>query len=242
APSAAMSSSPCCALPPSSASAPKAPKPPTRGPACASCPRTSPTPPSPIAEAASTESRTDEDSRPPRQGRRSAADARVPRHGSKPRPSRLIPYATVRFSTEEEPPRRWTHGHERVSWGVAFGPPDAGSLKPRAPNSAASSGLPPRGALGPVSGSYHPGTMHIRPARPGPGQEERMRLKRVPQDSVFYERLSDLVSQMRQCNLVLAELSGIEVSRRREVADRLREIGDRADEDMGAMLRALREN
>src|SRR5699024_11921918 len=77
---------------------------------------------------------------------------------------------------------------------------------------------------------------------PGPGQEERMRLKRVPQDSVFYERLSDLVSQMRQCNLVLAELSGIEVSRRREVADRLREIGDRADEDMGAMLRALREN
>lgn len=69
-----------------------------------------------------------------------------------------------------------------------------------------------------------------------------MRLKRVPQDKVFYERLSDLVSQMRQCNLVLAELSGIEISERRDVADRLREIGDRADEDMGAMLRALREN
>ncbi|WP_240518498.1 DUF47 domain-containing protein [Brevibacterium aurantiacum] len=84
--------------------------------------------------------------------------------------------------------------------------------------------------------------MHIRPARPGPGQEERMRLKRVPQDTVFYERLSDLVGQMRQCNLVLAELSGIEVSERRQVADRLREIGVQADEDMGAVLRALREN
>ena len=69
-----------------------------------------------------------------------------------------------------------------------------------------------------------------------------MRLKRVPQDTVFYERLSDLVGQMRQCNLVLAELSGIEVSERRQVADRLREIGDQADEDMGAVLRALREN
>lgn len=46
-----------------------------------------------------------------------------------------------------------------------------------------------------------------------------MRLKRVPQDTVFYERLSDLVGQMRQCNLVLAELSGIEVSERRQVAD-----------------------
>ncbi|WP_258233891.1 DUF47 domain-containing protein [Brevibacterium oceani] len=47
---------------------------------------------------------------------------------------------------------------------------------------------------------------------------------------------------MRQCNLVLAELSGIDVGTRRDVADRLREIGDKADEDMGAMLRALREN
>ncbi len=69
-----------------------------------------------------------------------------------------------------------------------------------------------------------------------------MRLRRVPQDTVFYERISDLVGQMRQCNLVLAELSGIEVSERRDVAARLHEISDRADDDMGAVLRALREN
>lgn len=69
-----------------------------------------------------------------------------------------------------------------------------------------------------------------------------MRLRRVPQDTVFYERMSDLVGQMRQCNLVLAELSGIELTERRQVADRLREIGDDADADMGAVLRALREN
>ncbi|GAA1616049.1 MULTISPECIES: DUF47 family protein [Brevibacterium] len=69
-----------------------------------------------------------------------------------------------------------------------------------------------------------------------------MRLRRVPQDTVFYERMADLVGQMRQCNLVLAELSGSDVGQRREVADQLREIGDRADEDMGAVLRALREN
>ncbi|RBP65654.1 hypothetical protein DFO66_104239 [Brevibacterium sanguinis] len=69
-----------------------------------------------------------------------------------------------------------------------------------------------------------------------------MRLKRVPQDSVFYQRMSDLVGQMRQCNLVLAELSGIEVSERREVASRLHEISGSADDDMGAVLRALREN
>lgn len=69
-----------------------------------------------------------------------------------------------------------------------------------------------------------------------------MRLRRVPQDTVFYERMADLVGQMRQCNLVLAELSGVDVGQRREVADKLREIGDRADEDMGAVLRALREN
>lgn len=69
-----------------------------------------------------------------------------------------------------------------------------------------------------------------------------MRLRRVPQDTVFYERMSDLVGQMRQCNLVLAELSGIELTERRQVADRLREIGDHADADMGAVLRALREN
>lgn len=69
-----------------------------------------------------------------------------------------------------------------------------------------------------------------------------MRLKRVPQDTVFYQRMSDLVGQMRQCNLVLAELSGVEAEERRDVSERLREIGDGADDDMGAMLRALREN
>lgn len=69
-----------------------------------------------------------------------------------------------------------------------------------------------------------------------------MRLRRMPQGSVYYQRFIELAEHILEANLVLAELSGIPVDQRRDAVARMESICDAADDTVGSIVRIMREN
>lgn len=69
-----------------------------------------------------------------------------------------------------------------------------------------------------------------------------MSLRRLSNDDAIYSLLHKIAVNLRDGNLVLAELSGIPVGQRRDALGRMQDITDNADAHAGAVKRALREN
>lgn len=69
-----------------------------------------------------------------------------------------------------------------------------------------------------------------------------MSLRRLSNDDAIYALLHKIAVNLRDGNLVLAELSGITPGKRREAVGRMHTITESADSHAGAIKRALREN
>lgn len=67
-------------------------------------------------------------------------------------------------------------------------------------------------------------------------------MPRKAASAVFFDLLAQLSSAMQEANLVLAELSGIDASHRREAQAQLEIIAGNADDHFDALTRALRES